>query len=202
MIGTPSSTGVNISAAFVAGLATLSMTNPLYVVKTRLSLRLLRRDASNPAPLPSAPSMLRQILRDEGVAGLYRGVVPSIFAIPQGTIQFAAYEWLKENIPRAPFHPAGQPLSGTEFFVAGAVSKVFASGFLYPYQVVRSRIVDELAPTRSSFEALRLLIKHDGPRALYRGLGTQLLRVTPHSAIALLVYEMTMKQARRMFPLA
>jgi len=60
--------------------------------------------------------------------------------------------------------------------------------------------VDEFAPTTSAWRTLKLLVELDGFRALYRGLGAQLIRVTPHSAIALAVYELTIAQARRFFP--
>jgi len=173
---------------------------------------------------------LRQIYRNEGVlSGLYRGAVPSLLAIPQGTVQFAVYEWLKDALLHAPWRESPpqvqhvvnvtaetqasaphntaqqQPrtaVSPVEYFLAGAASKALACSTLYPYQVVRSRIVDEHAPTTSAWRALVMLIRVDGVVALWRGLGAQLLRVTPHSAIALVVYEMVMRQARLYFPTA
>ena len=78
------------------GILTLSVTNPIWVVKTRLCL----------PDTPSVPSHMRYSgLRDglyklythEGLKGLYKGFVPGLFGTSHGAIQFMIYEELKRQ---------------------------------------------------------------------------------------------------------
>lgn len=94
------------------------MTNPLWVVKTRMFTTtanqpsayrgVLGASAASP-PLPSAfpptlltcsfpPSLtdgLNQIARKEGIRGLSKGMVLALFGVSNGAIQFMTYEELK-----------------------------------------------------------------------------------------------------------
>ena len=78
-----------------AGMLTLTTTNPIWVVKTRLCL-------TNTSTVPSY--MRYSGLRDgliklysfEGIKGLYRGFVPGLFGTSHGAIQFMLYEEMKK----------------------------------------------------------------------------------------------------------
>ncbi|RUS15927.1 mitochondrial carrier domain-containing protein [Jimgerdemannia flammicorona] len=76
---------------FPAGAITAVMTNPFWVVKTRM--------CAAPRTAPGAYrglwDGLRQIAAQEGVRGLYKGMVPALFGVSHGALQFMAYEELK-----------------------------------------------------------------------------------------------------------
>jgi solute carrier family 25 folate transporter 32 len=69
------SAGVHMAAAQALGAATMMITNPLWVIKTRLQTQNMgiRMGASgNPALYRGTLDALLRIAREEGVAGLYR----------------------------------------------------------------------------------------------------------------------------------
>ncbi len=76
------------------------VTNPLWVVKTRLQTQNLGlRFGSGRSAVPYrglADAMLR-IAREEGLAGLYSGLGPSLLGVAHVVIQFPLYEALKQH---------------------------------------------------------------------------------------------------------
>ena len=84
----------------MAGVVTLALTNPIWVVKTRLCLQYGRDPVANQDPNKVYKGMLdafRKIASDEGLRGLYKGFVPGIWGVSHGAIQFMAYEELKSS---------------------------------------------------------------------------------------------------------
>ena len=98
---------LHLASAAEAGLVVSLATNPIWVVKTRLQLQK-RRDASatpnptNVKPYRGFADALAQIARTEGIAGLYKGLGPSVFLVSHGALQFAAYERLRLWRARTP----------------------------------------------------------------------------------------------------
>lgn len=89
---------MHMLAAAEAGICTLVLTNPIWVVKTRLCLQL-NNDAL-PGDNRSYKGMvdgLTKIYKTEGVRGLYRGFVPGMFGVSHGAVQFMVYEEMKNH---------------------------------------------------------------------------------------------------------
>ena len=169
--------------------------------------------ASIPKSLPSDPSVayrgfvdcLTQIARTEGLPGLYKGLLPSLFLVSHGAIQFAVYEELKS----AAYHlrdfirPLGKDvsddrtLSSAEITACGALSKMAASIVTYPSQVVRSRLQQRMDSRALQYkgvmDVLRKTLAREGVGGLYKGLVPNVLRVMPQSALTFLVYETVMR---------
>lgn len=113
------SAGQHLLAASESGAATALLTNPIWVVKTRMfttSLAASTSDASTalsstaiaspphaaPASSHAAPTAyrglwhgLRDIWQHEGMRGLYKGAGLALVGVSNGAIQFVAYEELK-----------------------------------------------------------------------------------------------------------
>lgn len=83
---------MHMLAAAESGALTLLLTNPIWVVKTRLCLQC---DASNCAEYRGMIHALGQIYKEEGIRGLYRGFVPGMLGVSHGAIQFMTYEEMK-----------------------------------------------------------------------------------------------------------
>lgn len=81
-----------------AAAITVLFTNPLWMVKTRLCMQVPGRE-SNYRGLFDA---LGRVSREEGVRGLYRGLIPGLFGVSHGAVQFMVYEEMKKRIKRKP----------------------------------------------------------------------------------------------------
>lgn len=175
----------DFAAAAAAGCITAAVTNPIWMVKTRMQLAGRYRHAAD---------AVRMMARDEGIGAFYRGLVPSLWLVSNAAIQFALYEKLK-----AIAEPDGRPTPG-QTAVASAISKLVASTATYPLQVVRTRMQEPEAKVKgySSFpQTARLVAVREGARSFYRGIFANLARVVPQASLTLVLYESILSWAIR-----
>lgn len=78
-------------ASGTAGVITICLTNPLWVVKTRMCLQ----SPKDALLYKNVADALYQIANREGLKGLYRGLLPGLFGTTHGAVQFTVYELLK-----------------------------------------------------------------------------------------------------------
>jgi len=152
---------------------------------------------------------LYQIGRHEGLPGLYKGTVLALIGVSNGAIQFMTYEefkrWGKDRKRRKRGEAlVGErdttDLSNLEYMFMSGSAKLVAIGITYPYQVVRSRMQNQLA---LSYEARQFLIasssvdrpytsipdciirtfRSEGLRAFYKGLWPSAIRVLPGTCV-------------------
>lgn len=167
-------------------MLTALCTNPIWVIKTRM----LSTSATHPGAYQSIVDGATQIYRAEGVAGFYRGLVPSLFGVTHGAIQFMAYEQLK--IYRARTLTGGQKdLGASDFLILSGLAKVIAGSSTYPYQVVRARLqmYDADSTYKSARDVVSQVWRKEGLKGFYKGLAPNLLRVLPSTWVTFLVYE-------------
>ncbi|KAK7461636.1 hypothetical protein BaRGS_00033109 [Batillaria attramentaria] len=187
--------GWHMFIASCAGFATLTLTNPIWVTKTRLCLQY--EQASNGTAGKAASGQyyrgmgdaLVKIYRSEGVRGLYKGFVPGILGISHGALQFMAYEELKTLYNQYRKQALDTRLGSAEYITFAAVSKMFAACLTYPYQVVRSRLQDQHRHYDGVIDVCRQVIRKEGMRGFYKGMSAYMLHVTPNICIVFLLYE-------------
>ncbi|KAJ9661713.1 mitochondrial FAD carrier protein flx1 [Coniosporium apollinis] len=159
-------------ASGLSGVLTAILTNPIWVIKTRM----LSSSRSAPGAYHSISHGVREILASEGLTGFYRGLIPSLFGVSHGAVQFMAYEQLKRRRARqlaGAGAGAGQvgELSNWDYLVLSAGSKVFAGSVTYPYQVVRARLQTYNADKayKSARDVVVQVWRKEGLSGFYKG---------------------------------
>ncbi|XP_008202006.1 mitochondrial folate transporter/carrier [Nasonia vitripennis] len=181
---------MHIVAATDAGVLTLLLTNPIWVVKTRLCLQYAEDvNLSETKRYSGTIDALKKITTTEGITGLYKGLVPGLFGVSHGAIQFMLYEEMKVKYNLYRNKPIDTKLETTNYIICAAVSKLIAAAITYPYQVVRSRLQDHHHNYQGTLHCISSIWKYEGWRGYYKGLSANLLRVTPATVITFVVYE-------------
>ncbi|XP_065346039.1 solute carrier family 25 member 32 [Cloeon dipterum] len=180
---------LHMLAAAEAGVLTLVMTNPIWVVKTRLCLQYGAEGSHGLKSYTGMMDALKSIYKLEGIRGLYKGFVPGLFGVSHGAIQFMTYEEMKNAYNEYRKLPIDAKLTTSEYLMFAAFSKLVAAGTTYPYQVVRARLQDQHIVYKGSWDCIMQTWRYEGAKGFYKGLGPNLIRVIPATAITFVVYE-------------
>ncbi|ORY71729.1 mitochondrial carrier domain-containing protein [Pseudomassariella vexata] len=190
-------------ASGLAGVGVQILTNPVWVLKTRM----LSSDRGAAGAYPSMWAGAMQLLRTEGWRGFYRGLGISLFGVSHGAVQFAVYEpakkmyyerrrWRvereKEQEGREVDGDGSLSMTNEGTLVVSSVSKLAAGAVTYPYQVIRSRLQNYNAEERFGKGiqgVVRRTWTEEGWRGFYRGIVPGVIRVLPATWVTFLVYE-------------
>lgn len=134
----------------------------------------------------------RHVLRDAGIRGLFKGLVPTLAReVPGNAAMFGVYEALKQKLA------GGSDTSGLSrgsLIVAGGLAGASFWMSVYPTDVVKSviQVDDYKSPKYSgSADAFRKIAASEGIKGLYRGFGPAMARSVPANAACFLAYEIT-----------
>ena len=125
---------VHLTAAAIAGIATGTATNPIWVVKTRLQLDAHKPELAGARSFfGGSATMVRQIFREAGVRGFYKGLSASYLGVTEGTIQWVLYERLKRLTAGTKGKGGVQEWLG--MIGSAGAAKCVASLITYPHEV-------------------------------------------------------------------
>lgn len=204
---------VSSQATFLAGLAAgvteaVAVVTPMEVVKIRLQAQF--HSMADPLDVPkyrNAAHALYTVVREEGAGALYRGV--ALTALRQGSnqaVNFTAYTELRAALQRR--QGGSSDLPGWQTALIGLVSGAMGPLSNAPIDTVKTRL--QRTPAREGDTAVgrvvgivREMWKHEGARALYKGITPRVMRVAPGQAVTFAVYEYLKKvleKGREMLP--
>ncbi|OJI96379.1 hypothetical protein ASPVEDRAFT_35772 [Aspergillus versicolor CBS 583.65] len=198
-------TSVHALSAATAGVVTGTATNPIWLVKTRLQLDRSHANSDGslrPPQYRNSYDCVKQVIRQEGIKGLYRGLMASYLGVIETTLHLAAYERIKVMVAHHyERHGKAQSSEVTQGLImsgAAGVSKLIAVLIAYPHEVLRTRLRQApMADGRQKYtgvvQCLRLMVKEEGFVALYGGLTAHMIRTVPSAAITLGTYELVLK---------
>lgn len=155
---------------------------PLTVVKTRM----MALDGA-PSGLSGAVATAREVVRADGVRGLYRGFGTVLFgAIPARIMYLGALESSKAGVARALHRWSALPeaaVASSASFVAGGAASLAGQLVIVPVDVVSQRLMIAGGPSINGWTLARRIVAQEGFRGLYRGFGASVATFAPSNAI-------------------
>ncbi|CAG5046358.1 unnamed protein product [Parnassius apollo] len=134
-----------------------------------------------------------KIAKLEGVPALWSGLSPTlVLALPCTVIYFVTYEQLRyktktlyNKLTGTVSQPIWIPL------LAGASARTIAVTLVSPLELIRTKMQSKKLTYSEISAALRQVIRYEGYKGLFRGLGSTLLRDVPFSGIYWTTFEST-----------
>ncbi|KAJ3318296.1 hypothetical protein HDV06_000580 [Boothiomyces sp. JEL0866] len=162
----------NMITGAIAGSITSVLTNPIWVINTRL----LVKDAEAGKTKIGMKEAALKIYKEEGLVGFWRGILPALVLVANPVIQYTVFEKLKAWVEKSV-----KDLTAFHFFLLGAVSKLCATSITYPYIVVKSRMhlkdsKDESTRYTSLVDGFQKIFKKEGVKGFYKGIESKLLQ--------------------------
>ncbi|XP_062189456.1 mitochondrial arginine transporter BAC2-like [Phragmites australis] len=189
----PSYTSVAFAGVGTGALQTLVL-SPVELVKIKLQLEAAGHKHRRPGDHHGPVDMARDILRKEGLRGIYRGLtVTALRDAPAHGVYFWTYEYARERL-----HP-GCRRDGDEslatMLVSGGLAGVASWVCCYPLDVVKSRLQAQTFPPRyrGVVDCFRRSIREEGLPVLWRGLGTAVARAFVVNGAIFSAYELALR---------
>ena len=161
-------------AGAIAGSATVLITNPIWVVNTRMTARQAPSEKGElptleKPPTPKKPSTLATFLslvRTEGPQALFAGVLPALVLVINPILQYTIFEQLKDLLEKR------RKIKPLDVFVLGAIGKLLATSITYPYITIKSRmhvVNNAEGDAEGMARSLKRVVREEGWSGLYKG---------------------------------
>lgn len=163
-------------AGAIAGSATVLITNPIWVVNTRMTAHQSDSSSSDlpkfsttsdkPARKPSSFATLTRLVEAEGLTALFAGVLPALVLVINPILQYTIFEQLKDVLETR------RRVTPQDAFFLGAICKLLATSITYPYITVKSRmhVASREGPQDGLMQSLKRVVRDEGWAGLYKGI--------------------------------
>jgi len=191
-------------AGAIAGSATVLLTNPIWVVNTRMTTRKRNKETdesllpgAKASKAPTTVGTLLALIREEGLQALFAGVVPALVLVINPILQYTIFEQLKNILEKK------KRITPTVAFMLGALGKLFATSITYPYITVKSRmhVAGRDGGKENMVHAMRRIVNEEGYVGLYKGIGPKVTQSVLTAAFLFafkdVLYEQTIKLRRK-----
>ncbi|CAJ0933208.1 unnamed protein product, partial [Mesorhabditis belari] len=185
--------GTDFLCGALAGCVAMTAAMPLDVIRTRLVAQGIDKDK---LVYRSTSHAIMKIYKYEGLAGYFRGWVPSVAQIAPFTgLQFMLY-----NLFIGWYHTFVEGKDSGGALLCGAMAGTAAKTVLYPLDMVRHRL-QMRGFQRKGFgkssnysigmtRTFRHVIKHESIYGLFKGLWPSQIKAAANSGFAFLFYEL------------
>ncbi|XP_049865469.1 mitochondrial ornithine transporter 1-like [Pectinophora gossypiella] len=182
----------NASAGFLSAFFSSFALCPTELIKCQLQA-MRETNAQNPqtAVHITAWQLTRRIIRQNGIMGMFRGLLPTMVReMPGYFFFFGAYEGVRMLLAKP-----GQKKDNIGFLktmVAGAAGGAMLWIMVFPIDVIKSRI-QVSDKSNKYYEIVCEIVKKEGFLGFYNGLIPTLARTIPATATLFVVYEYSKK---------
>ncbi|SPJ70360.1 related to folate transporter/carrier (mitochondrial) [Fusarium torulosum] len=164
----------------------------------------------------------------EGLGAFYSGLGAGMLGLTHVAIQFPTYEYLKKRLNGSELGTAvDREVEWFGILSASVLSKVIAGSLTYPHEVIRTRLHTQRRPIPGAefleglggfasqrgfksgsmllhpkyqgvFDTYRVILREEGWRAFYKGMGVNVARSVPAAIVTMMSYEYAMSFLLRM----
>ncbi|XP_022760551.1 mitochondrial thiamine diphosphate carrier 2-like isoform X2 [Durio zibethinus] len=191
---------LDASAGAISGGISRTVTSPLDVIKIRFQVQLeptsswalLRKDLSGSSKYTGMFQATKDIFREEGLAGFWRGNVPALLMVmPYTAIQFAVLHKLKTFVSGSSKTADHLNISPYLSYVSGALAGCAATVGSYPFDLLRTILASQGEPKvyPNMRSALFDITRTRGVRGLYAGLSPTLVEIIPYAGLQFGTYD-------------
>ncbi|KIP05709.1 hypothetical protein PHLGIDRAFT_107900 [Phlebiopsis gigantea 11061_1 CR5-6] len=151
----------NFAAGAIAGVSEILTFYPLGEVKTRMQLETGKSTSG-------LVGTFKNIVREEGVGRLYRGLVPPLLLeAPKRATKFAANDFWGKTYLRL----TGQSKMTQELAIlTGSSAGATESFVVVPFELVKIKLQDKASTFAGPMDVVRTIIRNDGLLGLYVGM--------------------------------
>ncbi|KAL4916135.1 mitochondrial carrier domain-containing protein [Aspergillus aurantiobrunneus] len=170
----------NMAAGVVAGAAeSVAVVTPGETLKTKII-----DDQAGAKQYRSASHAVRSVVSTEGIAGLYRGVVPvTLKQSANAMVRFTSYNFFLAQLQAWPGVGAT--------VIAGALAGVVTVYATMPFDTVKTRLqaLDGRQRYTGTLDCMRSIVSREGAVVLWRGTIPRLARLSISGAISFSIYD-------------
>ncbi|KAF5336507.1 hypothetical protein D9611_006587 [Ephemerocybe angulata] len=204
-----------LASGALSGLATTVILQPFDLLKTRM------QQGGLPVPKHGRPhasmvlAISREIVRTQGLRGLWRGTEASLYRnVPGVAMYMASLTQLRGFLATSPHFTFVQTkktsrnangsrsvlptLTSSGNLAAGAAARVTIGFLLNPFSVLKARFESNMYNYQSVGQGMGMMVR-SGPSELFRGFLASAMRDAPHAGIFIVFYEQIKKDASYLF---
>jgi len=212
----------SLVVAALSGCLNVLLTNPIWVVVTRMQTHSKISKKSHPGQtlsvtpdetIPAASELppygtshaIQEVFDEAGVWGFWKGVFPTLIMVSNPSMQFMLYETMLKRLKkrRALSKKGNNGVTALEIFLLGALAKLGATVVTYPLLVVKSRLQakqvftgDKRHHYKGTLDAILKMIRYEGFNGFYKGMSTKIAQSVLAAAVLFMVKEELVRGAR------
>ncbi|KAK6145040.1 hypothetical protein DH2020_021860 [Rehmannia glutinosa] len=171
------------------------------LLHSSLSGQLAALDSIEPRPYGTFQAAC-EVYNESGIAGFWKGIIPTLIMVCNPSIQFMIYESLLKRLrtKRSAVKQGPTNIKAMEIFLVGAVAKLGATISTYPLLVVKSRLQakQEIGGNISlrysgTIDAIIKMIRYEGLSSFYKGMSTKIVQSVFAASVLFMVKEELVK---------